>query len=318
MKTPAKAIAIAEEVKIEDLNDKVTGGSLSATEWNQVPSEIQNVIENTGQVLAGGDLNQLGKGIAGYVANGDFYTDTGAADAHVLGVIGIKQAPASYADGFRAIFRAGNSNTGAATVNVATLGVKNIFYNGAALVGGEIASGDIISIVYDNASGRFDLVSVPTPLLKSPIATTSGTSHDYTSIPSWVKRITVIFNGVSTNSTSQIIVQLGDSGGFETTGYTGTISSITAAAASALLSSGFNLYSIEAATYVHNGSITLTLQDPASNTWAATGMIGHSDSAAIGLVAGIKSLSAALTQIRLTTEGGTAVFDAGTFNVTYE
>ena len=310
-----------------DLNDKVTGGSLSASEWNQVPSEIQNVIEDTGQVLSGGDLSQLGKGIANYSANGYFYTDSGAADAHVLSVIGIKQAPTAYADGFTAVFRAGNDNTGATTVNVETLGVKNIFYDGAALVGGEIVSGDLISIVYDNANGRFDLASklqlenLPgggALDLQVETATTSGTSHDYTSIQSWVKRITIMFDGVSTDSTSQIIVQLGDSGGFEITGYTGTVSSITGAAASAVLTSGFNLYSIEAATYVHSGSITLTLQDPTNNTWAATGIIGHSDSAAIGLVAGIKSLSAALTQIRLTTAGGTAAFDAGAFNVMYE
>ena len=51
------------------------------------------------------------------------------------------------------------------------------------------------------------------------ITTTSGTSHDFTSIPSWVKRITVMFSGVSTNGTSFVQIQLGDSGGIETTGY---------------------------------------------------------------------------------------------------
>ena len=67
---------------MEDLNDKVTAGTLTAAEWNQVPSEIQNVIENLGITLSGADLNQLGKGIAGYIANGTFYTDSGAAELH--------------------------------------------------------------------------------------------------------------------------------------------------------------------------------------------------------------------------------------------
>ena len=143
---------------MQDLNDKVTGGNLTADEWNQVPSEIQNVIENTGQSLSGVDLNQLGKGIADYVANGDFYTDSGVADAYVLTSIGIKQSPTAYTDGMRLVYRAGNANTGASTVNAATLGVKNIFFDGAALVGGEIPVGSIVTLIYDSANGRFDLI----------------------------------------------------------------------------------------------------------------------------------------------------------------
>jgi len=53
--------------------------------------------------------------------------------------------------------------------------------------------------------------------------TASGTSIDFTGIPSWVKRITVMFDGVSVSGTSRVMVQLGDSGGVETTGYTGAI-----------------------------------------------------------------------------------------------
>ena len=102
---------------MEDLNDKVTGNSLTATEWNQVPSEIQNVIEGLGILLSSGDLNQLGKGIAGYVANGNFYTDGGAADAYVLTKIGAKQTLPEYTDGMSAEFLASNTNTGASTVN---------------------------------------------------------------------------------------------------------------------------------------------------------------------------------------------------------
>ncbi len=84
---------------MEDLNDKITGGTLLATEWNQVPSEIQNVIEGLSISLSAGDLDQLGKGIAGYVANGTFYTDSGIADAYVLTQIGLKQGPTAYTDG---------------------------------------------------------------------------------------------------------------------------------------------------------------------------------------------------------------------------
>ncbi len=148
---------------MQDLNDKITGGSLLATEWNEVPSELQNVIEGLGLVLSGGDLNQLGKAIAGYVANGTFYTDSGAANAYVLSVVGLKQAPTAYTDGFTASFRADNSNTGATTVNVVGLGAVAVFSKGAALVGGEIVAGETVGVVYDAANTRFDLAPTSAP-----------------------------------------------------------------------------------------------------------------------------------------------------------
>lgn len=151
---------------MQDLNDKNSGDSLTAAEWNEVPSEIQNVIEGLGITLSGGDLNQLGQGIAGYVVNGDFGTDSGAADAYVVTEIGGKQKPPAYTDGFRLSFRIGNTNTGASTVNAFGLGVKNIFYRGGALVGGELITGLIVNLVYDFTNGRFDLV----PNLSNTIA----------------------------------------------------------------------------------------------------------------------------------------------------
>ena len=144
---------------MEDLNDKVTGGTLTAAEWNQVPSEIQNVIEGLGITLSSGDLNQLGKAIAGYVANGTFYTDSGAADAYVLTTIGSKQSITAYTDGLKINFLAANPNTGASTVNVAGLGVKNIKLSG----GTDPAAGDITArteAVFDLANDRFELIRI--------------------------------------------------------------------------------------------------------------------------------------------------------------
>ena len=111
---------------MQDLNDKITGDTLTAAEFVQPMSELQNVIEATGQTLSSGDLNQLGKGIAEYAASGAFYTDSGAADAYVLTAVGGKQAPAAYADGQTFTFVTANPNTGASTANPAGLGVKYI------------------------------------------------------------------------------------------------------------------------------------------------------------------------------------------------
>lgn len=143
---------------MQDLNDKITGGTLSAAEWNELPSETQNVIEDTGQTLSSGDLNQLGKGIANYVSNGTFYTDSGAADAYVLTTIGSKQSSTTYTDGLRVSFIADNDNTGAATVNVATLGVKNIKLSDGTNPGAGQISGRT-ELVFDLGNDRFELVT---------------------------------------------------------------------------------------------------------------------------------------------------------------
>ena len=144
---------------MQDLNDKITGGTLTAAEWNEVPSEIQNVIEALGITLSGGDLNQLGKAIAGYVANGTFYTDSGVADAYVLTKIGSKQSLTAYTDGATFEFLAGNVNTGgAATVNVAGLGVKSItLEDGTNPPAGEINGR--VTLKFDSGNDRCELVN---------------------------------------------------------------------------------------------------------------------------------------------------------------
>lgn len=141
---------------MEDLNDKVTGSTLTAAEWNQVPSEIQNVIEGLGQTLSSGDLDQLGKAISGYVANGTFYTDSGAADAYVLTTIGSKQSSTAYTDGLEAEFIIGNTNTGASTINVATLGVVDIAGTSTA---GTLTATETVRLRFNLSTGDFDIVN---------------------------------------------------------------------------------------------------------------------------------------------------------------
>lgn len=144
---------------MELLNDKVTTETLPAVEWNQVPSELQNVITQTGQALTNADLNQVGKGVAEYVANGNFYTDSGIADAYVLTGIGSKQSIQSYVNGMEVGFIPTNTNTGASTVNVAGLGVKNIVDTGTA---GTIQSGALLLLQFRSGSDDFEISNVNT------------------------------------------------------------------------------------------------------------------------------------------------------------
>jgi len=138
---------------MEDLNDKITLGNLAAAEWNQVPSEIQNVIEGTGQGLTNADLNQLGKGITNYVGNGSFYEDSGSANSYQLGAIGSNQLITTYTDGLTVEFLPANTNTSASTVQVGLLlGAVNIANTG---LGGEIVADEYIRLKYRDGTSDF-------------------------------------------------------------------------------------------------------------------------------------------------------------------
>ena len=148
-------------------------------------------------------------------------------------------------------------------------------------------------------------------------ATTSGTSKDFTGIPSWVKRITVMFNDVSTSSTSPVLMQIG-SGSVTTTGYAGSCFSVFASSGYGVANytTGFGLGTDSASGYSRQGSVVLTLQR--DNVWACTGIIAQNDTARSNMVGGVVSLSGALDRVRITTVNGTDTFDAGTINILYE
>ncbi len=154
------------------------------------------------------------------------------------------------------------------------------------------------------------------PALETKIATTSGTAHDFTGIPAGVRRIVIAFEGVSLSGTDHFLVQLGDSGGFETTGYVSTSIATTGAGGGSNTSNttGFAIYS-GAAANVLSGHMTLTRQD-GSHLWVCShsGKVGTTG-AVIG--GGDKTLSGELTQVRLTRTGSNT-FDAGSVNIIYE
>ena len=152
------------------------------------------------------------------------------------------------------------------------------------------------------------------------VISTSGTAIDFTGIPSWVKRITVMFNGVSTSGASTPwLIQLGDSGGIENTGYLSAGGRIATASASSVNSTaGFSINVNNVATNTIHGSMTITLIDSSNNSWVASGAVANSAAADSFVAAGSKSLSATLDRVRITTSGGSDTFDAGSINIMYE
>jgi len=153
------------------------------------------------------------------------------------------------------------------------------------------------------------------------IATTSGTSITFGSIPAGVDMIVMNFFGVSQGSNAQTIrIQIGDGGGIETSGYLNTAAKIADQAiesATIRNTAGFSVGTVnwDAANILH-GSVWFTLQDAAAFTWCFHGMLNESDDDGIYLGSGSKALSAELTQIKFSTAAG-ATFDAGAVNIMF-
>ena len=167
-------------------------------------------------------------------------------------------------------------------------------------------SGDTgIDKVQDNAITPTGSVS----RIKTFIAqnSTSGTSIDFTGIPSWAKKITVMFNGVSTSGTSLFLVQVG-SGIVDITGYISSASTTTT-------TTGFIQSNAQDASSLVQGISIFQLIT--GNTWLNSSMIARQASSDIG-GRGSKTLSGTLDRIRVTTVNGTDIFDAGQINVLVE
>lgn len=151
------------------------------------------------------------------------------------------------------------------------------------------------------------------------VASTSGTSVDFTSIPSWVRRITVMFSGVSTNGTSNLQIQIG-SGSVTTSGYTsaalynsnGSLPIVSNA------TTGFLITPANSAAELGSGTATLFLIN--SSTWVCSGTIcDTANTVNVNTFSGASAnLSGALDRVRITTVNGTDTFDAGTINILYE
>ena len=219
------------------------------------------------------------------------------------------------------IITAGNSTNGGTSVTTDTSGTLNI-------VTGSGSGSNAITIDASQAvtmpgnltvSGTLTASNGVSGSIRSgtAVASTSGTSIDFTGLPSTVKRITVMCKGVSTNGTTAPQIQIGTSGGIQTSGYVGAtwIANTTSAAHS----SGFLISPNMAATYVIESVCVLTLIDSATGSWMCSINGGLSVAAVVAMVgAGSKSLSGTLDRVRITTVNGTDTFDLGTINILWE
>lgn len=149
------------------LPDSISATRLGGGEFNSIAVELENAVTSSDQTLAPADgtgevTEQLANAMAIYGGGGaDYMIDTGAANAYVLNPVSPKNAAPDYFDGMLITFLPGNVNTGASTVNVNSIGLKDIeFIGGIALSGGELATDSYVQARYNSSADRFELVSI--------------------------------------------------------------------------------------------------------------------------------------------------------------
>jgi hypothetical protein len=152
------------------------------------------------------------------------------------------------------------------------------------------------------------------------VASTSGTSIDFTGIPSWVKRVIVSINNISTNGTSLVQIQIGNSAVI-TTGYVSYCCFAGGTTNTSTSTTGFLINAgAPAAGATMNGNLALILQNSTTNSWVVnySGSTLASGSGFGNAGGGNKSLSGILDRVRITTVNGTDAFTAGSINILYE
>jgi len=150
------------------------------------------------------------------------------------------------------------------------------------------------------------------------VASTSGTSIDFTSIPSWVKRVTVMLAGVTTPAGAVATIRIGSGGTLVSSGYVGANSGTSNTGTAVIaLSTGFTLNDTGTAASICAISGLITLDRITGNTWTASSVMGV-NSTTFTTLGGYVALGAALNVVRLTTTAGSDSFTAGTVNILYE
>ena len=206
------------------------------------------------------------------------------------------------------IITAGNATNNGTSISSDTSGVLELKTGSTPTTALTIGTNQVVTVVNPIQGG--------TITSGTAVATTSGTSIDFTGIPSWVKRITVMLSGVSTNGSSSYLVRLGTSSGIVSTGYVSSGSQLNPSSGSASSTTGI-IVVVDSSGYICNGNISICKLT--SNTWVASyslGLTGVATGTAIG--GGSVDLGATLDRVRITTVNGTDTFDAGSINILYE
>ena len=175
-------------------------------------------------------------------------------------------------------------------------------------------------VVAASGANSIELRAKTRPYVRVAVPTTSGTSANLLNVPSWVTRITLALNGISTNGASAQQLRLGTSGAAVTSGYdTNGFGAFGNAVSSQNSTTGITLMRTDGWTAASLVKGSITLHNVGGNTWeyaAIASAISGSNNA--GLLAGTVTLAGALDSLFYTTLNGTDAFDAGGYTVIME
>jgi len=166
------------------------------------------------------------------------------------------------------------------------------------------------------APGSVTPAQLSQPFTSGTAVATSGTAIDFTGIPSWVKRITVMLQAVSANSSSNLQVQIGSGSIDITSTYVGHASIVTNSVNQLIFTTGFLLTQQTASVQAYSGAMTCSRLNSSTNLWVETSSLGGAGGVNFG--GGNKSLAGALDRVRITTVDGITTFTGGSVNIMYE
>jgi hypothetical protein len=287
--------------------------TVGMTRYNTTTNVYESYVGIAGQTISSitfiTTTATLTTGTAHGLSNGNVVTVSGASPSNYNGTFSITVTGSTT---FTYVMATAPS-TNATVVGTYTIGAwQTALVNSATAVGQVPFSTDGITFT-------------PTAKIVSGTAVTAATgtptSIDFTAIPSWVKRITVMLAGVSYNATATPMIQLGTSGGIDSTSnYAGSaVNMVTGTTSeSALNTIGFNIGPSSTTSTFYQLTVTLSLVNPSTNQWICAVSGGASNTAAGYAGGGSKTLTGTLDRVRITTLLGTATFDAGTINILYE
>lgn len=254
-----------------------------------------------------------------------FSTDAGATVNPLLRLFRNSASPADN-DILGALYFDGNDDAGTPTQTTYasvigkildfTDGTEDGQLNINAMVAGtdtEIATVNSAGITLSSASANFiDQAGTLHPVYQpAKQATTSGTTVNFASIPSYVRKIDVMLDSVSTNSSSLLMIQLGTGGAPTATGYVTCVVRPDDATESTN-TAGFSLIAANTAATATQGMISFTSIDSAGTTWTGNGNFASGGKA--NVCGGSVTLAGRLDYIRLTSVSADT-FDAGSVGI---
>jgi len=307
--TSASEAATSAAQVADSLDDVMLldGSNVMTADMNMGGFRITNLVDGTALSHAA-RVTQLQKNAVNWGG-----TVGGTADALTLT---LNPVPSAYQAGMTFRFIIGTTNTEAVTLDVNSLGTKSLKTRGdASLAGGELVAGAVVEAVYDGTAFRLThpVVSrVTTAFDAEPDLLLSGLRSD-------ARRITLLFDFVSTNGTDDVLVQLGDAtGGLVQTGYEGVQILLTAsAAATAANSSGAIVIKSPTAATAQRGQVIIEKENDTDRAWHINGKISRSTGTSATICTSRIELAGVLDRINIVTSG-TDDFDSGSVTMIVE